>query len=197
MTELNTRAKIIVAACELFGEDPASTLSVRTVAARAGVSMGSLRHHFPTQRALRDAVLETIYDVATPGDDVIHDRTVPARDRLVQCLRQILAPQTGTEKRQGWIKVFEAFIVPEPTDAMRAAYQSLEDEGRRRMEHWLATLAKEGHGSGDDSAKHADFLNTVLNGLSIQRALPFEVSALEHETATLYFAVDAVLGTQR
>ncbi|MFD4369959.1 TetR/AcrR family transcriptional regulator [Rhodococcus sp. NPDC058521] len=189
---LDSRAKVIIAACEMLDEDPASALSVRTVAARAGVSMGSLRHHFPTQRALRDAVIETIYDVVTPDGHIIHDTSIPARDRLVQCLRQVLAVEVGEEARQAWITVFDSFVVPDPTDDIRTAYVAMVNEGQRRVEHWLGLLAKEGVVSGD-IAQHAAFLNVVLSGLSLERALPADQSILERETAALYTAVDAIL----
>jgi AcrR family transcriptional regulator len=191
--ELDSRAKVIIAACEMIGEDPASTLSVRAVASRAGVSMGSLRHHFPTQRALRDAVLQTIYDVATPDDEIIHDRSVPARDRLVKCLRQVVAPQVGDEARQAWIKVFDAFIVPDPTDETRASYLAMTTEGVRRMERWLTVLAEEGVLVDGDVTQQANFLSAVVSGVSIERALPADLSILERETATLYMAVDALV----
>jgi AcrR family transcriptional regulator len=190
---LDSRAKVIIAACEMIGEDPSSTLSVRAVAARAGVSMGSLRHHFPTQRALRDAVLATIYDVVTSDDQIIHDTSVPARDRLVQCLRQILAPGVGEEARQAWMTVFDAFIASEPTDGARQSYRAMDAEGRRRVEHWLTVLADEGVLRPGDMIQQARFLTTVCNGLSIERALPADDSILQSETETLYAAADSVL----
>lgn len=193
--QLDSRAKVIIAACEMLGEDQASTLSVRAVAARAGVSMGSLRHHFPTQRALRDAVLETIYDVVTTDDQIIHDESVPARDRLVQCLRLVLAPLVGDKARESWIKFTASFVEPEPTEQLRSSYAALVDEGKRRVEHWLGVLDKEGAVIDGDLGQHATFLNTVLSGLSIDRAMPIDHSVLHTETATLYFAVDAVLET--
>lgn len=192
---LDSRARVIIAACEMIGEDPASTLSVRTVATRAGVSMGSLRHHFPTQRALRDAVLETIYNVLTPDEDLIHDTSVPPRDRLVRCLRQILATDVGEQARNAWITFFDAFVVPAPTDTLRATYASMVIEGQRRVEHWISVLAKEGAVVDGDISGQARFLNTVLTGLSLERALPNNHSLLENETATLYSAVDSILKT--
>ncbi|MFD6858190.1 TetR/AcrR family transcriptional regulator [Rhodococcus sp. NPDC060090] len=192
---LDTKARIIIAACEMIDEDPASTLSVRTVAARAGVSMGSLRHHFPTQRALRDAVLETIYDVVAPDGQIIHDKAVPARDRLVQCLRQVLRVEIGEQSRQAWIKFFDAFIAAEPTDDIRTAYLAMASEGERRIEHWLTILAKEDALPESDIAAYAKLLNTVLNGLSMERALPSDESILQRETEILYTAVDSILST--
>ena len=190
---LDSRAKVIIAACEMIDEDPSSTLSVRAVASRAGVSMGSLRHHFPTQRALRDAVLATIYDVVAANDQIIHDTSVPARDRLVQCLRQIFAPGVGDEARRAWIKVFDAFIVPDPTPDIRRSYLAMEAEGRRRVEHWLTVLANEGALRDGDTTAQARFLSTVCNGLSIERALPVEASVLHAEPVSLSAAVDAVV----
>ena len=52
-----SRERVLAAAAAMLAEDVTATLSVRAVAARAEVSTGSLRFHFPTQRALQDAVL--------------------------------------------------------------------------------------------------------------------------------------------
>src|SRR5690349_12279996 len=113
---VGSREKILRAAAEMIAEDIAATLSVRAVAARAGVSTGSLRFHFPTQRALQDAVLARIYEYVSP-DDPIRDRSLPPRDRLVNCLRQILASAgVGEEARRAWGVAYETFIAPDPTE---------------------------------------------------------------------------------
>lgn len=189
----DSRAKVIIAACEMIAEDPASSLSVRAVATRAGVSMGSLRHHFPTQRALREAVIETIYDVVTPDEQIIHDESVPARDRLVQCLRQVLAVEVGEKARLNWVKFFDAFVAREPTDEIRTAYTAMATEGQRRVEHWLTVLGKEGAVRAGNTALQAGYLNVLLSGLSLERALPVEHDILERETEILYAAVDSIL----
>lgn len=176
----------------MLSEDPGARLSVRAVASKAGVSAGSLRHHFPTQRALQDAVLAGIYDMVAP-DDPIHDTTRPARDRLVDCLRQILAMGgTGAQARETWAKAYETFIAPEPTEESRAAYLALEQEMQHRVEHWLAVLVAEGSLAEGDNTRRATFLLTLLNGLTLERALPTGDSPLERETATLFYAVDSV-----
>lgn len=190
----SSRDRILRAAVAMFGEDAGARLSVRAVAARAGVSTGSLRYHFPTQRALQDAVLAGIYDVVAPGEG-IHDRSVPARDRLIDCLRQVLAlAGVGDQARAGWREIFKTYIEPEPTEENRAAYLAIEREAQRRVEYWLSVLSNEGALSEGDNARRARFLVTVLNGLSIARALPAEESILAAETETLHAAVDHVLG---
>jgi AcrR family transcriptional regulator len=191
---MHTRERILKAAAEMIAEDATATLSVRAVAARAGISTGSLRFHFPTQRALQDELLTRIYEHFIP-DDPIRDTSRPARDRLVDCLRQVLAAAgTGDDARNAWGAAYQAFIAPEPSDKIRTAYLAHERVSTNRVEYWLNTLADEGALPRADFAPKVRFLLTVLNGLSVQRALPSRESVLQAETETLYLAVDAVLG---
>ncbi|WP_461002702.1 TetR/AcrR family transcriptional regulator [Streptomonospora sediminis] len=190
----SSRDRILAAAMTMVSEDPTARLSVRAVAAKAGVSTGSLRHHFPTQRALQDAVLAGIYELAFPGDP-IHDTATPARERLVDCLRQILAPTgPGTQAKEVWGRIYEELIAPEPTEESRAAYLAMERQMQHRVEYWLSVLAEEGALPGGDNAQRARFLLTVINGLSVERALPGAEPLLTTETATLFTAVDGLLG---
>jgi AcrR family transcriptional regulator len=179
----------------MLADDVTATLSVRAVAARAGVSTGSLRFHFPTQRALQDAVLTRIYQHFMPGDPIL-DPSLPARDRLVNCLRQTLAPAgVGEQARRTFGLAFEAFIAPDPSDEIRAAYLGLERASAGRVSYWLSVLDEEGGRPDRDRSKDVRFLLTVLNGLAMERALPSGDSVLQSETDTLYTAVDTVLGT--
>lgn len=192
---MHTRERILKAAAEMIAEDATTTLSVRAVAARAGVSTGSLRFHFPTQRALQDEVLTRIYRHFIP-DDPIRDSSRPARDRLVDCLRQLLAAAgVGDEARKAWGAVYQLFIAPEPSAKVRTAYLAHERVSAGRVEYWLGVLADEGALPREDFARKVRFVLTVLNGLSVQRALPSGESVLQAETETLYTAVDAVLSS--
>ncbi|MFS0695592.1 TetR/AcrR family transcriptional regulator [Streptomyces nitrosporeus] len=190
---METREKILKAAAEMIAEDAAAKLSVRAVAARAGVSIGSLRFHFPTQRALQDSLLKRIYEHLLPGDP-IRDRTLSPRERLLNCLRQVLAPLgTNEDARTAWGTVYRSFIEPEPTEPVRTAYLAHEREAERLVKHWLAVLAEEGALPPGDHTRNVRFLLTVLNGLSVERALPTRESVLIAETETLNAAVDHVL----
>lgn len=193
---LGTRDRILWTAATMFGEDPGVRLSVRAVAARAGVSTGSLRHHFPTQRELQDAVLAIVYDQVFP-EDRIRDTSVPAPDRLLDCLRQVLsAAGVGEQSRRAWSEAFRNFIEPEPTEEVRAAYLAIDREMRRRAEYWLTVLSEEGALPDGDNTRRARFLVTVVNGLSIERALPADEAILTTETETLRAAVDCVFASR-
>jgi len=189
-----TRERILAAAAAILGEDGmAARLSVRAVAARAGVSTGSLRHHFPTQQRLRDEVMRRINDWIAPAER-IRDASLPARDRLVECLRQVLAAAgAGPEARKAMAALVETFVAVEQTEQVRGAYLAIERDAQRRVETWLAALAEEGALPRGDIPRRARFLSTVLNGLALERALPAEDSLPQREAETLYTAVDAVL----
>lgn len=189
---MGTREKIIAAAAEIMREDSGVQASVRTVAARAGVGASTLRHHFPSQRDLFDAVMTTVYEQALP-DDWIRDPVLPARDRLAGCLRNMLTPVgSAAQARAVWGTLFRTFIEPEATPDAQTAYLVFARQARQRVESWLAVLVAEGALPEGDDARRARFLLTVVNGLSIERALPAEGTVLEDESAVLEDAVGAL-----
>lgn len=190
---LGSRDRILWAAATMLGEGPGAILSVRNIAARAGVSPGSLRHHFPTQRALMDTVLPLVYDMVLPEDSV-HDSSLPARDRLVARLRRLLAPAgDDADPRESWRLAFERYVDAEPTEAVREEYLALEREMARRVESCLAVLQNEGALPEGDTQRRVRFLMTVVNGLSIAQALPADASLPRTQTEVLNAAADAVL----
>lgn len=195
--ELGTRDKILVAAATMLGEDPTVRLSVRAVAARAGVSVGSLRHFFPDQRTLLDEVLAGVRRIdgaSDPAVDVMADTTTSAGDRLLGCLRQILDHVgTGADARESWRRTLRTFVEEVPTPDAVESFQALEEAGRRRVERWLRILHDEGALVDDDVEGQARYLATVLDGLAVERALPMGAAAALAEEATLRRAVAAVV----
>ncbi|WP_240658497.1 hypothetical protein [Microbacterium sp. CPCC 204701] len=141
-----------------------------------------------------DALLTAVYDESL-SDERIRDTSAPARRRLIDSLWSILDPVASvTDARAVWDSVFSAFIGPSASDQSRAGYLVLEREALQRIEAWLAILEAEGALKPGDNAARARFLLTVVDGLSIERALAASGSRIEGERATLAFAVDAVFG---
>ena len=192
-----TRDKILIAAATMLGEDPTARLSVRAVAARAGVSTGSLRHFFPTQTELVETVVAGLYDLDIP-DDPIHEPGRPPEERLLACLQQMLAQVgTGERARLHWRRLYEAYVAPIPTEDQAAMYVALERVGLRRIERWLNVLVEEGAIPADGIERRARFLVAVLDGLLTGRALPGDTLRLTFETDTLGVAVQAVMHPTR
>jgi AcrR family transcriptional regulator len=190
---LSSRDKILWAAATMLGEERATAPSVRAVAARAGVSTGSVQHHFPTQRELMDEVLVLVYDTMLP-DDSVHDSSIPARDRLVASLQRLLALTVeGLDPRDAWDQAFDRYVRRAPTEAAREEYLASERELRRRIEYCLTVLQDEGSLAPGDNSRRARFLYTVVSGLSVAQAFPAETSLLQVELDVLRTAADYVL----
>ena len=191
--DLGTRDKILWAAATMLGEESGRLPSVRAVAARAGVSAGSVQHHFPTQRALMDEVLILLYDSVLP-EDSINDSSIPASERLVGTLQRLLVlTEPDTDPREAWARVFSRYGTAAPTDPLWQEFVSIETELRRRIEYALAVLQEEGALVPGDNARRARFLYTVVSGLSIAQALPSDGSRAQAEVDILRSAADYVL----
>ena len=88
-----TRAHVVEVATRLFAEHGYDGTSIEAVQASAGVSRGSLYHHFPGKEALFWAVLEEVgARIARQGEDIAQGRPGPGR----RCCGQ--APWRGS----GW-----------------------------------------------------------------------------------------------
>jgi AcrR family transcriptional regulator len=190
--ESSTRDKILIAAATMLGEDPTARLSVRAVANRAQVSTGSLRHFFPTQRSLIDTVVAGMYDLEIP-DDPINDHSLSPTERMIACLRLLLAQVgVGERARRQWGALYEAYVATTPSEDEAATYLALERMGRHRIEQWLTALVDEGSIPPGGIEQRARFLATVTTGLMTERALPSDTVRIESETESLRLAVHAV-----
>ncbi|RPF22447.1 TetR/AcrR family transcriptional regulator [Myceligenerans xiligouense] len=191
----DTRSKILIAAATMLGEDPHARLSVRAVAARAGVSTGSLRHFFPTQRELIDTVVEGLQTLDLP-EDPMRDTSLSPAERLEACLQLLLsAVGTGEKARQNWTSLHDAYVAsPVPEDSAHV-FSALERLSVDRIERWLAALRDEGVLPPGELEQRARFLLTVVNGLSFERAFPGAHSRVGFERHTLRTAVAGVLAS--
>ncbi|GAC80441.1 MULTISPECIES: TetR/AcrR family transcriptional regulator [Gordonia] len=87
-SDLTARAKIRNAALDLYSEHGEDRVSMRMIAAQAGVTVGLVQHHFKTKDGLRDAVEQLVVDYhaqaiadAPSGDSPAE--SAAARDRAV------------------------------------------------------------------------------------------------------------------
>lgn len=194
---LSSREKILWAAASMLGEDSPTIPSVRAVAARAGVSAGSVQYHFPSQRVLLSEALARVYDALLP-DDSVHDTSLPPRDRLVNSLQRLLTPpQAGIGPREEWLRVIDRYVRNPPTDALSEEYLAIERSLRQRIEYSLTVLQDEGALAPGDNQRRARFLYTVISGLSIAKALPADASLGQTEIAVLRTAAEYVLSEHR
>ena len=185
--------QIVEAGRALLVDNPRAALSVRSVAQKAGVGASTLRHHFPTQRELHEAIYGAFYD--TKIDDFrIRDASVAPRDRLRECLMQLLPPaQPATLPIDGWVTAITSAFGSSASPEARTGWTASVIHTRHQIVQWLETLALEGAVAVGTEERSARFLTVVLDGLSLARVIPASQLDPVAEAAALDDAISAVL----
>lgn len=122
VSDLTAKARIRIAALELFAEHGTAVATMRQVARRAGVTVGLVTHHYGSKNALRDAVDEYVVESYRAALDAVpagtHPRQIPAvRDRNVAGMLQ------QNESLQKYLR--RAYL--EPEDGRRGVLERLTD----------------------------------------------------------------------
>lgn len=184
--------QIVEAARALLEEDPRSSLAVRKVAERAGIGATTLRHYFPTQRSLREAIL--VESFRTPlGDERIHDASLPAEERLHECLRQLLPPSTGKPlSTSGWLDTLITTFGEPGSSVARLAWEGRVTEHVNAVTRWLTILSEEGLFRSALRGRVL-FLLACVDGLAVSRLTFPLASDQDEETSVLRSAIRAAL----
>ncbi|WP_194288589.1 TetR/AcrR family transcriptional regulator [Ornithinicoccus halotolerans] len=189
------RREILEAAHALLaekGEHGRTGLSVREVAARAGIGASTLRHYFPSQGALYEAVVVDAFH-AQVSDLRIADATVPAGERLAECLQQFLPPdEEARPQLAAWLAMYAVAAGPEQSGPARSLLTTLIAQGRSRVDAWLALLQEQG-ALADTGREHlTTLLTSTVDGLCLGLLAPGSTLSLAEARGMLREVVDAV-----
>ncbi|QBI18465.1 TetR/AcrR family transcriptional regulator [Egibacter rhizosphaerae] len=186
------RAEILRAAREIAMRGGLAAISVRSVAAEAGIGASTLRHYFPTQRELHDAVAAALMDEQL--DDLrIADAGLDPAARLTECLAQFL-PQSDERIHDldRWLALHHAVRKGEADPAPLAAMSARAAE---RIDAWLETLAEEGVLRDAPRQRHLATVLAVVDGVCLGlltgTSLATVADALEVVDATVRHTVVA------
>ena len=159
------RARLDAAVTALVAEEGVAGVSVRKVAARAGVSIGMVQHHHPTKRAMLAAASEAVSrSFAARAEAAVEG--LPPREALRELCRQLL-PLDAARAAEG--RVWLAFVAAAVVDDDLAARHT---EGWQEVEDLLAGLVarcRRGDGAAVDAADRASAggLLATLDGLAV------------------------------
>ncbi|APY84832.1 TetR/AcrR family transcriptional regulator [Streptomyces alfalfae] len=187
------RQQIVEAARSILSEDPQSTLAVRTVAARVGIGASTLRHYFPTQQSLHEAIFAAALE-DTPSEMRIHDTSTPARTRLRECLVQLLPPQQPISGAAAdrILTALSTSFGSSSTDEARNAWGAYTLRTLDAIVGWLRVLAHQGVITDVDLRRRARFLLTVVEGIALTRIIPVTRPTSAEEEAILDDALSVV-----
>lgn len=165
-----TRRDDIVSAAIRLAESATpgrANLSVRAVAKEAGIGASTLRHYFPTQSDLREAVVRASMDTAV-NDFSIADSAVDPAGRLFECCAQFLPSHEDRDMQlELWLSMHINALGPEQRAETRRLLAYGHDFTYACLLRWLGILAEEGHIDPAEVTPSSIALFTMLDGLAL------------------------------
>lgn len=163
------RDELLVAAQAVLAEEGLGAASLRTVAARAGVTTGSVVHHFFDRETLLVAVLRGAHEAAAARMLTRAQRISRPRARLQAVLEEALPfDATRAKEWRVWLAFWaEAVRVP----ALAHENQRRYDEWRSFLEALVAPLVPRAAGR----ARAVERLITLVDGLGVRLSVSGQV----------------------
>ncbi len=155
----SARERVVTAVIALVAESGFEGLSVRVVAARAGVSVGAVQHHFPTKAEMLTAAMASIAAGAAERYGDLEQISDPA-ERLHALVDRLLPRRPDNVVARIWLAL--AARAPVDADAARA-YADLWG----RMRAGLQLLLPAAGGPADTAEQDAIELLALLDGLAM------------------------------
>ncbi|WP_210603442.1 TetR/AcrR family transcriptional regulator [Brevibacterium oceani] len=192
---MSKRDDIIAAAIRLAenSEPGQANLSVRAVAQEAGVGASTLRHYFPTQSDLHEAVARKSIDTVI-NDFSIADSTIDPVDRLYECCAQFLPTHEHRDiQLEVWFSMHLRALGPEPRAVSRRLLEHGHTVTYDSMHQWLNRLADEGHIAADEVDPIAKALFTTVDGIALHSIITPETMAVDVAHAQLRWMIEKLL----
>jgi len=166
----STKERILTSTIELLERDGWDAVTVRGIAAHAGVNLALVNYHFGSKTNLKLAALDAalLDAVATPtGDDM---RVGPDGG---DWLREIIHVALGTERATGRRRLFESALAAalhDPDLALRMRPMLV--RSRTQLAGWIETAVVAGRlPATTDAEALAVVLTAMLDGLWIQQVI--------------------------
>lgn len=188
---LETRERILKAACEVIADIGFENVSMRKVAEHAGVSKALLHYHFDTREklfaeAMTHSFAQTGTDVEDGGD------TTPAAVVLARILRSMLP--SDADLRQDWKLWQELWVRAQRDRTARHLAVDLYDQ----LHAWVSGAVERGVASGEFTECDVPALSTLVlalcDGLGIRLMLDDPRVDLATARSTIWGAIAPALG---
>lgn len=154
-----TRERLTDAVVDLVVDRGLDAVSVREVAAAAGVTGGTVQHHFPTKQAMLIAALDQVTDSFQARCESALTGLEPAS--ALRRLAEELLPLDEPRLREG--KVWLAFVARASVDEQLAA---IHRQSWQQLEDVLAALISAARGDATGAGQRAGLLLAAVDGLA-------------------------------
>ncbi|MFG2874576.1 TetR/AcrR family transcriptional regulator [Streptomyces sp. NPDC048337] len=190
---LETRERILTAACEVIADIGFENVSMRKVAEHAGVSKALLHYHFDTREKLfAEAMTHSFAQTGTGIDTEADAGTASASVALARVLRSMLP--TDAELRQDWKLWQELWVRAQRDPAARHLAVDLYDQ----LHAWVGGALERGIESGEFADCDVPALSTLVlalcDGFGIRLMLDDPRVDLPTARATIWRTIAPTLG---
>jgi AcrR family transcriptional regulator len=159
-----SRSEILSAVVTVLSTRGAEHLSIRTVAAEAGVSVGAVQHHFPTKQALLTGAMARVEERFRERMQARLESEPSARVRLRAFCDEIACV---ADEHIADAVVWTAFASRAGTDP---GIRALHSAGWSRTEGVVLDLLRAAHPTASFGEDDAALLLAVLDGIAVSRA---------------------------
>lgn len=167
-------------------------LSVRAVADAAGIGMGTLRHYFPNQKSLHQALIVKLVDNETE-DFEIRDHRLSAADRLERCVLQFVpTTEESAHLLEVWFGMYRVGLDPAGAPFAREFLETSTVRSRERIRAWLEVLANEGHLDTSEIRTRALGLSSLIAGVCLEMVTPGSAMTLDDAINIVRHAARAI-----
>ena len=108
--------RVLAAARESFDRDGVDAVSLRTIARRAGTTIGMIYYYFPTKDDLFLAVVEDVYQLVLPDIAALLTADAPLRDKLARVMRRFAS---GSEAERAVMRIAVRDMLVSPSRRAR------------------------------------------------------------------------------
>ena len=184
-----SRERLLAATIRLLRNGGYSAASVKAIAAEAGMSLGSLQHHFPTKAKLMTAVVERLAD-----------KRLAAYQANAEVVADPLARYVGSfdstwalVKEPEFMAVLEILLARRSDPELWAESQAAIDTNEAFLKQWVTKLGADVGDSPAVAQFRRSLSNTFLYGLAMQLAVGMDPAEVE-ELAAYWKALTVLAG---
>lgn len=158
-----SRERIVEAIIAVVAESGIEAASVRTVAQRAGVSIGAVQHHFRTKAQMLEAAMGLISAAVTAGvEEAAGSGASPAE--VLRTLAEILAIVEDDDRPMAGVWL-DFVALSRVTPALAEIHRS----GWARLRQTLTELIRLAHPGHPEPAAAAEAALAVFDGVAVAR----------------------------
>lgn len=192
----STRERILDAARGISSRHGMRAVTVRAVSEAAGVGMGTLRHHFRSQRELFATLVAEVIDDRI-DDSVIADTSLPGPDRLARAVGQLLPDDyADSALLSAWFDVYATAFAQPPSEHSRQLLDAAAQRSHTHARGWLTRLAAEGWLDATRIETTANMLLALSSGLLLETLTPGSPVTFQSARTTLSLAARSALRSE-